>query len=101
MTHNLENIIYNELFYMGYELSVFHQNNREIDFLAEKENKQYLIQVAYSIVEEETYNREFALFNVLDQSRRKIIITNDEVDFSTSTVEHIPLSKFLMLDQLA
>ena len=101
LTHNLENIIYNELFYMGYELSVFHQNNREIDFLAEKENKQYLIQVAYSIVEEETYNREFALFNVLDQSRRKIIITNDEVDFSTSTVEHIPLSKFLMLDQLA
>ena len=95
LTHNLENVVYNELLYRGFELSVYTANEQEIDFLAEKEGKQYLIQVAYSIVEESTYRREFALFNKLDQSRKKIIITNDEVDFSTTTVTHMCLKDFL------
>lgn len=95
LTHNLENVVYNELLYRGFELSVYTANEQEIDFLAEKEGKQYLIQVAYSIVEESTYRREFALFNKLDQSRKKIIITNDEVDFSTTTVTHMRLKDFL------
>jgi len=100
LTHNLENIVYNELVWRGYELAVFNENGREIDFLAQKEGKQYLIQVAYSIADETTYQREFALFNTLDQSRQKIIITTDEADFSTSTVRHIPFSRFLEMDEL-
>ncbi len=100
VTHNLENIVFNELLYRGYTLSVFTQDNLEIDFLAEKNNRQYLIQVAYSIAEESTYNREFALFNKMDQSRQKIIITNDDIDYSTSTVRHIKLRDFLLSDDL-
>lgn len=100
LTHNLENIVFHELFYMGYDLYVFTQNGQEIDFMASKDGKEYLIQVAYSIVEEKTYQREFALFNTLDQSRKKIIITNDDFDFSTSTVQHIPLSTFLHMNSL-
>ncbi len=73
---------------------------QEIDFLAKKKGKEYLVQAAYSVVEEKTYDREFALFNVVDQSRKKILITNDDIDFSTSTVEHISLSKFLMMNDL-
>ncbi len=100
VTHNLENIVYNELIYMGYEVTVFTKGNQEIDFLAAKGSKEYLIQVAYSIAEESTYEREFSLFNKLDQSRKKIIITNDDVDYSTSTVEHIALSRFLSMASL-
>ena len=100
LTHNLENIVYNELIYMGYEVTVFTKGNQEIDFLAAKGSKEYLIQVAYSIAEESTYEREFSLFNKLDQSRKKIIITNDDVDYSTSTVEHIALSRFLSMASL-
>ena len=69
LTHNLENIVYNELIYMGYEVSVFTKNNREIDFLSQKNGKEYLVQGAYSVAEESTYERVFALFNILDQSR--------------------------------
>ena len=101
LTHNLENIVYNELVYMGYELSVFNLNGKEIDFIAEKDNKQYLIQVAYSIADDDTYNREFSLFNSTDQSRQKIIITNDDFDYSTSTVRHISLKNFLMMEDLS
>ena len=100
LTHNLENTIFNELLYMGYELFVFRYDNLEIDFLARKDKKEYLIQVAYSIAEESTYAREFALFNKLDNSRSKIIITNDGVDFSTSTVRHIRLKDFLKMESL-
>ncbi|MBO4370855.1 MAG: ATP-binding protein [Paludibacteraceae bacterium] len=100
LTHNLENVVYNELFYMGYELSVYRDGSQEIDFRATKNGKTYLIQVAYSIADEETYNREFALFRKLDQTNRKIIITTDEADYSTSTVTHISLKDFLMKEDL-
>ena len=100
LTHNLENVVYNELVYMGYEVSVFTKDSLEIDFLAQKNGKEYLVQVAYSVVEEKTYDREFALFNVLDQSRKKILITNDDIDYSTSTVQHIALSRFLGMTDL-
>lgn len=96
ITHNLENIVYNELLYRGFNLFVFREGRQEVDFLAEKNNRQYLIQVAYSIAEESTYRKEFALFNKLDQTREKIIITNDDFDFSTSTVRHINLKEFLI-----
>ena len=100
LTHNLENVVYNELVYMGYNLSVFRKDSQEIDFYATKNNKSYLVQVAYSIADDETYNREFALFNKLDQSIRKIIITNDDLDYSTSTVQHIMLKDFLSMNDL-
>lgn len=100
ITHNLENVVYNELVYMGYSLVVYNVNDKEIDFLAVKNGKEYLVQVAYSVVEESTYKREFAGFNELDSSRKKILITNDENDFSTSTVQHILLKDFLMMDDL-
>lgn len=100
ITHNLENVVFNELLYRGFSLFVYKVDSQEIDFLAEKSNRQYLIQVAYSIAEESTYKREFALFNKLDQSREKIIITNDDFDFSTSTVRHIKLKEFLSGDTL-
>ena len=71
LTHNFENIVYNELLYMGYEISVFNVGSKEIDFLAAKDGKEYLVQAAYSVAEEKAYEREFAAFNALDNSRKK------------------------------
>ena len=100
LTHNLENIVYNELLFMGYNINVFHNNDKEIDFLIFKDNKQYYIQVAYSIADEKTYNREFNAFKNLDNTIKKVIITNDEIDYSTSMVTHIKLKDFLLLESL-
>jgi len=98
LTHNLENVVYNELVYRGYELSVFRCDSQEIDFYAVKNGKKYLVQVAYSIADEDTYKREFALFNKIDHSCRKIIITTDDIDYSTSTVRHLSLRNFLQMN---
>ena len=100
LTHNFENIVYNELVYMGYTLMVFNDGKGEIDFVAVKDGKKYYIQAALSIAEEKAYNREFAPFARLDNLSQKIIITNDEVDYSTSTVKHIRFNDFLMMEEL-
>ena len=100
LTHNLENIVLNELLFMGYEVTVYDNKGREIDFRAEKDGKTYLIQVAYSIAEDKAYEREFSAFSNIDNSIKKIIITNDDIDYSTSTVYHYKLRDFLMMDEL-
>lgn len=100
LDHNLENIVYNELVYRGYELSVYNNSGKEIDFLASKENKSHLVQVAYSVVDDKAYEREFNAFRSLDNSMQKILITTDENDYSTSTVRHISLKDFLEMDEL-
>lgn len=46
LTHNLENIVYHELLYMKYDIWVYNNAGREIDFLARSGNKNYFIQVA-------------------------------------------------------
>lgn len=100
LTHNLENVVYNELKYMGYDLFVFDNKGKEIDFLAQKGNKKYYIQVAFSVVDEKAYKREFEAFKDIDNLSQKIIITNDDIDYSTSVVKHIKLKDFLLMEEL-
>lgn len=100
LTHNLENIVYNELIFMGYNVSIYDNNGREIDFRAEKGNLRYFIQVAYSVAEDKAYQREMSAFNGLTQLDKKILITNDDIDYSTSNVKHLKLKDFLVLDNL-
>ena len=101
LTHNLENVVLNELLYRGYDVSVFDNHGREIDFRAVKGNKVYLIQVAYSVAEDKAYEREFSAFRSIDNSVKKILITNDDIDFSTSTVAHYKLKDFLLSEDFA
>ncbi|MBO5008363.1 MAG: ATP-binding protein [Clostridia bacterium] len=100
LTHNLENIVYNELVYMGYKVWVYNNAGKEIDFLAQNENKKYYIQVAYSVAEDKAYSREFDAFKNLDNLSQKIIITNDDIDYSTSSVRHIKLKDFLVMTSM-
>ena len=98
LDHNLENIVYNELLYRGYKLRVYDNNGKEIDFRAVKDGKEYFIQVAYSLVDQKAYEREFSAFECLSSLSKMIIISNDENDYSTSSVKHIRLRDFLMME---
>lgn len=100
LTHNFENVVYNELVYMGYDLQVYQNASHEIDFIANKGNKQYYIQVAYSVAEEKAYEREFGAFSNFDNSIQKIVISNDDIDYSTSTVRHIRFKDFVEMKDL-
>ena len=98
--HNLENIVFNELIYKGYKVQLYNLNGYEIDFRCEKKSKIIFVQVAYSVVNESTYNREIKPFSLLDNSNEKILITTDKIDYSTSTVRHIELEKFLLQEDI-
>ena len=100
LDHNLENIVYNELLYMDYKLKVFNDSDREVDFVAEKNGKKYFIQVAFSVQNEKAYEREFRAFANLDNLSQKILITTDDLDYSTSVVRHIKLKDFLLMEDL-
>ncbi len=102
LTHNLENIVYNELIYMDYNLKVLSktEEDKEIDFIAFKDGKEYYIQVAYSVEDSKAYDREFGAFSTIDNLHKKILITNDDIDYSTSTVTHIKLKDFLLMNSL-
>lgn len=99
ITHNMENIVFNELIYMDYKLKVLN-GDKEIDFIAQKDGKEYYIQVAYSVEDEKAYEREFAAFATIDNNHKKILITNDDFDYSTSTVTHVKLKDFLIMESL-
>ena len=96
LTHNMENIVYNELVVNDFKVEVYNNNGKEIDFRAVKDNKIYYIQVAYSVLNEKTYEREFSAFKGLSYLDNKIIITNDEIDYSTSEIRHIKFKDFLL-----
>ena len=85
---------------MGYDLTVYSNNGKEIDFRATKDGKTYFIQVAYSVADSKAYDREFGAFANMDNSNQKILITTDPVDFSTSTVKHIRFVDFLLMDEM-
>lgn len=100
LTHNLENVVYNELVYMGYKMRVLNGEGGEVDFVAERDGKKYYIQVAYSVAEEKAYEREMGAFEAVDNDGQKVLITADELDYSTSVVRHIKLKDFLLMADL-
>lgn len=53
--------------------------------------------MAYSVAEDEAYTREFDAFRGIDNLSQKILITNDDIDYSTSAVRHIRLRDFLLM----
>lgn len=69
-------------------------------FIASKDGKEYYIQVAYSVENDKAYDRKFGAFALIDNSHKKILITNDDLDYSTSTVTHIKLIDFLLINSL-
>lgn len=89
LDHNLENAVYNELLFMGIQLHVYNSGRGEIAFLAQKGNRKYYIQVAYSVTDDKAYQWEFRVFENLAPLSQMILITTDELDYSTSIVRHI------------
>lgn len=86
-THIMENIIYNELRYRGYNVDVGVVNsienikgfgrvrqNYEIDFVANLGSKKYYIQSAYEIDSEGKKVQETKSYNKINDSFKKIIV---------------------------
>ena len=105
-THIMENIIFNELLYRGYNVDVGVVEIREgddkkqveVDFVCNQYNKRYYIQSALSLpTREKTIQEERPLMNIPDNFK-KIIVVKDDIKpwISEEGISIVGLKKFLL-----
>ncbi len=99
-SYALENIVYNELLIKGYDVYTGKTKKGEIDFVATKPDKKIYVQVAFSIPNEDTKQREFGAYNVINDNYPKYVITLDNLSYEFNGIKHINLIDFLLDDNL-
>lgn len=73
----LENIVFLELRRRGYKVFIGKISDKEIDFLAEKENDKMYLQVAYLLSSPRTIEREFSPLQKIKDNYPKYVISMD------------------------
>lgn len=93
----LENIVFLELLRRGYRVNIGKLQDKEIDFIASKENEVIYIQVAYLLADTKTIKREFEPLLDIRDNYRKVVLSMDE-DFGNDYqgVERMNLIDFLL-----
>lgn len=93
----LENIVYLELLRRGYKVYIGKVDNGEIDFVVQKGSETIYVQVAESIQDKKTFEREMKpLKDVKDFNQRVVISTDYDVNESYDGIKHINIFDFLL-----
>jgi predicted AAA+ superfamily ATPase len=74
----LENIVYLELLSRGYNVSIGKLYDREVDFIAVKNDHKMYIQVTYLLYDEKVIEREFGVLSSLNDNYSKIVLSLDK-----------------------
>ena len=92
----LENIVYNELVYRGYDVSVGSLENGEVDFVALKDGNKEYYQVCYYLADENIINREFNVYDNIKDNYPKYVISMDKFDMSQNGIIHKNIIDWLL-----
>lgn len=114
-THLMENLIYNELRIRGYLVDVgvvptrvkdadgaYRRSQLEVDFVCNRGSERVYVQSAYRLPTEEKRKQEMASLLKIDDSFRKIIITEDLIKrhMDENGVEWVNVYDFLKSEEL-
>ena len=91
----IENIVYLHLLSNEYEVFVGLLGDKEIDFVAIKNKQIKYIQVALTIQDKKTREREFGNLLKIDDNYEKIVVTMDPISSNYKGAKHWILSDFL------
>lgn len=93
----VENLVYQHMVRLGYEVKIGQLYSTEIDFVGTKGTEVVYVQAAYLITEEKTFNREFGnLMPIKDNYPKYVISMTPYMDSSKwQGVIHIPFVDFL------
>lgn len=93
----MENAVYNHLLFKGYKVNVGIMGASEIDFICEKEGEKQYIQVALTINDPKTMEREFGNLKNISDNYPKTVITMDTFTGNTyEGISNIDLRSFLL-----
>ena len=93
----MKNVVYNHLIFKGYKVQVGILGAKEIDFIAEKQGEKTYIQVALSINDTNTMEREFGNLQQINDNYPKKVITLESFSGNTfEGIELVSLREFLM-----
>ena len=114
-THLMENLIYNELRIRGYLVDVgvvstrvkdadgaYRRSQLEVDFVSNRGSERVYVQSAYRLLTEEKRKQEMASLLKIDDSFRKIIITEDLIKrhMDENGIEWVNVYDFLKNEEL-
>ena len=95
----IENIVYNHLVRLGYEVTVGQLQSAEIDFVCTKPaGKRLYVQVAYIVADESTRLREFGNLRAIPDNYPKYVISLTPLltKADDNGITHLHLRKFLV-----
>lgn len=93
----MENVVYNHLVYRGYQVRVGVLGSQEVDFIAEKNGEKMYVQVALTINDPATLDREFGNLKMIADNYPKVVITMDAFQGNTHEgIQTIDLRSFLL-----
>lgn len=94
--HVLENIVYLELRRRGYQVYIGKIGELEIDFIAEKNGSKVYYQVAASILDPATYEREMAPLKKVRDNYPKYVLTLDTLPMEDDGIKQQNMIDFLL-----
>ena len=94
--HILENIIFLELKRKGYRIYIGKNDSTEVDFVVETEDEYIYIQVALSVRDEQTLQRELKSLESISNHYKKYIITLDYDTNNYNGIKQISAIDFLL-----
>lgn len=92
----LENIVYNELRYRGFDVTVGKSGRNEIDFVASDGTRLEYYQVSYLLASDATVEREFRSLMSVGDNYPKYVLSMDTVDMSRDGVIHRNIVDWLL-----
>ncbi len=91
----LENIVFNHLEVAGYNITVGSDRNKEIDFVAQKNNELLYIQVCYLLNKQSTIDREFGNLQKIKNNYPKMVVSADpNSKASYNGIKHLNIKDF-------
>ncbi len=97
----LENLVFLHLARLGFNINVGQLENKEIDFVAEKEGRKIYIQVAYLIGDQAVKDREFGNLLDIPDNYQKIVVSMDKlIGGEYKGIKHYKIMDFLLRDEL-
>lgn len=79
----LENTVYHELISHGYKVYIGKNDDKEVDFIAEKDHSKMYLQIATHLTDKQTTEREFSALRTISDNYPKYVLTLDQ-DFHHS-----------------